>query len=141
MNAEEVAETIAALRRLSTLVHTGQISDMAGCRIEGAVAALNSIRGDDPSSPYARSLREDAVLRLKAIREEGGLTEATARRIEGGLLAFESLTGDAASLLARLAPRQRGLPARPLMEANLDDPEFVEVRLSSGQPQTCQVQL
>ena len=140
MNAEEVAETTAALRRLLVLVQTGEMSEAAGCRVEGAVAALASISGD-PSSPFARSQIENSSRRLTAIRGEGGMTESTAHRTEGALIALQSLAGDAASLLARLGPRPRLSPPGPRMPSTLDDHQPAEVWLTHrGQPQTTQVQ-
>lgn len=140
MNAEEVAGTADALRRSLLLVHSGQMSEAAGSRIEGALGALSSIIGD-PTLPLARSRIEDSIRRLTAIREEGGMTLATAHRTEGALIALQSIDGDGASLLARLGPCQQRLPAAPGRQSNPADPQ-TEVRLTHlGQRPTLQVQL
>lgn len=141
MNAQDVAETIAALRRMLVLVQTGEMSDSAGCRVDGAVAALLSV-GGDPSSPFARSQVENSIHKLTAIREEGGMTESTAYRTEGALMALRSLAGDGASLLAALSPRPRRSQAGQQMPGTLDDSETAEIWLTPlGQPQTTVVQL
>lgn len=137
MNAHEVAETTDVLRRSLVLVQTGQMSELAGCRIEGAVGAVKSIMGD-PQHPFAQTRIEDSVRRLSARAEEGGMTEATAHRIEGALLAFRSVGGNASSLLACLGPRQTRLPTLN----DPDDSQPMEVRVNrQGQPQSTQVQL
>ena len=92
MSADEIAETVESLRRALPLVRTGQMSELAGCRIEGAIRALSSI-GGDVGSPFARSGIADTIRRLTARRSEGGMTLATAHRIEGALLALQSLAG------------------------------------------------
>lgn len=60
MNAEEITEATDALRRALSLVQTGQMSDLAGCRIEGALGALTAIKGDT-GSDFARSQIADST--------------------------------------------------------------------------------
>ena len=136
-NAEEVADTIAALRRALPLVYTGQLSDLAGCRIEGALGALNSISGD-PASDFARAQIADTTRRLTAIRAKGEMTAATAHRTEGALLALQSIAGDPASLLAELIPHSK-LPPAPSNSDDAQPDEIIWTHL--GQPPTTLVQL
>jgi hypothetical protein len=106
VNGQEVTSTADALRRMLVLVRAGQMSEAAGCRIEGAVAALTFV-GLDASSELARQRIDESIRRLTKITEAAEMTAATACRIDGALAALRSITESPSSLLARFSHPKR----------------------------------